>query len=477
MSLTTLQGMIIKLILGLSLAVAVLLGGCSSQSNATISISDQSLQIPPKPAQQVSEVSPPNVIQQLRQLTEGYQPQVSILSPKPDEVLNTDQVNLQFQVNGLPLFNDPDLGMGPHLEVILDNQPYFMVYDLSQPFTLQDLEPGTHTLRVFAARPWHESFKNEGAYVQTTFHVFTKTDTNTPNPALPLLSYSRPTGTYGAEPILLDFYLTNAPLHLVAQESAEDDIGDWRIRCTVNGESFVVDRWQPIYLKGFKKGKNWVKLELLNENGEPIKNEFNTTVRVFNYEPNGQDTLSKLMRGKLTLAQARGMVDATYTTPEPEQPTEPQPTETAPVEPSPEPSLTTPAEAPEPAALPEDSLETASSNDSTTNQPEPVTEVSPNLAQPETPAEILEAPIDASPVPNSEPEINAKTMAEEAQSSSPEVESASPSMTVPEAETPTILENSIEVEDSIEEGDKSMSDSTDSSQTDRSPAEEPTVVE
>jgi hypothetical protein len=70
-----------------------------------------------------------------------------------------------------------------------------------------------------------------------------------------VLTYSRPTGSYGAEPIMLDFYLTNAPLHLVAQENPDDEIADWRIRVTVNGESFVLDRWQPVYLKGFKPGK------------------------------------------------------------------------------------------------------------------------------------------------------------------------------------------------------------------------------
>jgi hypothetical protein len=44
------------------------------------------------------------------------------------------------------------------------------------------------------------------------------------------------------------------PLHMTAQEDPKDDIHDWRIRCTVNGESFVFDEWQPFYLKGFEPG-------------------------------------------------------------------------------------------------------------------------------------------------------------------------------------------------------------------------------
>lgn len=268
----------------------------------------------PQLAGPLSEVAPPLVIQKLSQSLEGYQPQVAIISPTADEVLQSTTLSVRFQVQDLPIFKDPDLGLGPHLHVILDNQPYKAVYDLNKPLVLEDLTPGTHTLRVFASRPWHESFKNEGAYAQTKFHVFTKTDDNNPSPSLPLLTYSRPTGSYGAEPIMLDFYLTNAPLHLVAQESAEDEITDWRIRVTANGQSFVIDRWQPIYLKGFKPGESWVQLEFLDEQGNPVKNVFNNTVRLIKYEPKGKDTLSKLVRGELSAEAARGIVDPNYKT-------------------------------------------------------------------------------------------------------------------------------------------------------------------
>ncbi len=279
-------------------------------------------------SQKITEVSPPPVIQELREALEVYQPQVAIASPQPDQVLQDDTIKVSFQVKDLPIFVDPKLGMGPHLEVILDNQPYTMVYDISQPLVLSDLTPGTHTLRVFAARPWHESFKNQGAYAQTTFHVFTKTDENNPDPTQPLLTYSRPTGTYGAEPILLDFYLTNAPLHLVAKENPQDGIADWRIRCTINGESFVIDRWEPIYLKGFNPGKNWVKLEFLDDKGNLVKNVFNSTVRAIAYEAKGQDTMSQISTGQLKTADVRGIVEQNYTAKIPDAPS---PKEEAPV--------------------------------------------------------------------------------------------------------------------------------------------------
>ncbi len=260
-----------------------------------------------------SEVAAPDVIQALRPSLDAYQPQVSILSPQVDEVLQDNTVKIRLQVKDLPIFKDPQWQLGPHLHVILDNQPYIAVYDLTKPLVLSDLSPGTHTLRVFASRPWHESFKNEGAYTQTTFHVLTKTEENNPNSKLPLLTYSRPNGGYGAEPIMLDFYLTNAPLHSVAETNPDDTMSNWRIRSTVNGESFILDRWQPIYLKGFKPGKTWVKLEFLDNEGQPVKNAFNTTIRLINYQPNGQDTLSKIVRGELTADEVRGIVDSSYT--------------------------------------------------------------------------------------------------------------------------------------------------------------------
>ncbi len=274
--------------------------------------------VAPTPQTKIVEVSPPAGIQKLRQAFDRYQPQVRILSPQPDETIEAETVKVQLEVRGLPMFQNPQLGLGPHLEFILDNQRAFEIYDLNEPLVLTDLLPGTHTIRVLAARPWDESYKNQGAYAQTTFHIYTKTEENNPERAKPLLTYNLPKGSYGAEPIMLDFYLTNAPLHLVAQENPDDNIVDWRIRVTVNGSSFVVDRWEPIYLKGFDPGVNWVKLEFLDEQGNSVNNVFNNTARSLTYQPRGKDSLSKLIRGELSSAEVRSLVNPNYPVPTPE---------------------------------------------------------------------------------------------------------------------------------------------------------------
>jgi len=261
----------------------------------------------------IAEVSPPERIQQLKPYLDVYEPQVRIARPDPDETITNATVQVELQVRDFPIYKDQSLGFGPHLHLFVDDQLHQAIYDADAPITLENLSPGTHTLRLLAVRPWGESFKNEGAYDQVTFNVFAASAQNNPDDSQPVLTYNQPQDRYGAEPILLDFHLHNAPPHLVAQ--ADATVVDWRIRCTVNGESFVFDRWQPIYLKGFKPGKNWLKLELIDETGNLIDNALNSSIRVIDYQPGGEDGLSKLVRGEISLAQAQVLIDPNYEPP------------------------------------------------------------------------------------------------------------------------------------------------------------------
>jgi hypothetical protein len=444
-----------------SIAIALLwsLWGCSDRIETSLP--------PEKPLSgssvvKLAEVAPPPVLQELRSQLDPYQPQVAILEPKAEEVLSDTTVSVKLQVKDLPIFKNDELEMGPHLHLILDNQPYQAVYNADEPILFENLEPGTHTLRVFAARPWHESFKNNGAYAQTTFHIIAPTNSNALEVTKPLLTYSRPKGSYGAEPILLDFYLTNAPLHLVAAENPDDDIEDWRIRVTINGQSFLVDTWQPLYLTGFQPGKNWVKLELLDEEGNPTENGFNTTVRLIDYEPNGQDTLSKLVRGELSVADAQGMIDPNYIPPappeevptveeEPPQPdifSEPAVEETQPIEPelvqpppaeeSPEPSEIEPSPPTETPAVEEESA--------IKEPPAPGIEETPAVEEVPLPTPI-EPSVEVVPLPEVEPSPPAETPAakEEAKIEEIPVPGVEEMPAVEEVPLPTPIEPPVEV--------------------------------
>ena len=96
------------------------------------------------------------------------------------------------------------------------------------------------------------------------------------DPAKPLLTYSRPKGEYkdaDADPIMIDFWLSNAKL--------KGDGGEYRIRYIVDDDDArFIDKWEPIWLSGWVGGKHTVRLELLDKDGRPVENGgYNTTAR------------------------------------------------------------------------------------------------------------------------------------------------------------------------------------------------------
>ncbi|MGR3274021.1 hypothetical protein ACSYAD_02815 [Acaryochloris marina NIES-2412] len=304
----------------------------------------------------IVEVSPPETIQKLRSKMDRYQPQVKILSPAADQLLKDDSVSVRFDVKDLPLFKDAKLDLGPHLNVLLDNQPAQEVYDLNQPLVFKDLAPGTHTIRAVATRPWSESFKNSSAFAQTTFHVFTKTEENNPSTDEPLLTYGQPQGVFGTDTVLIDFFLSNVL-------EKDSNSRNWQAQISVNGSKFHIDEWQPFYVQGLKPGKNWVQMQLMDRQGHKIENAFNNTIRIVELTENGNDTLSQIIRGDLSALDAGGIVDPNYKRPQPPVKPAPSPapvlipapeaakpskTETPKSEPVPAPVLKQPAATPKP---------------------------------------------------------------------------------------------------------------------------------
>jgi hypothetical protein len=249
----------------------------------------------------LSETSAPVVITQLNQAA-ATAPQVYIVSPRPEEVIADTTVAVQLQVAGTPIFKNAQLGLGPHLHLLLDRVPTESIYDLNTPIMLSNLSPGTHTLQVLANKPWHESWKNSQAFAQVTFHVLVKS-TDSPNAQVPQLISVQPTEV-GAEPWLLDFYVANAPSHVDAQHPLRS-IADWRVRATVNEQSFEVNRDEPLYLRGLRPGVNVLKLEYLNAQGQVA----DSALRVVKYQPNGNDGLSRLVRNELSIDQALTLFD------------------------------------------------------------------------------------------------------------------------------------------------------------------------
>lgn len=192
---------------------------------------------------------------------------LTIASPKEGEVVAGPDLAVSFDLQGYAVAQK-----GPHVHLILDNEPYKPVYDVSQPFVLKGMKPGNHTLRAFPSTAWHESQKVPGAFTQVNFAVGQADGGPKLDPSAPTLTYSRPKGEYAgtdAQRILLDFYVTNATL---------SETG-YRVRRTVDGQSALLTRWEPTYLEGLASGSHTIKLELLDARGRAVPGPYNVTER------------------------------------------------------------------------------------------------------------------------------------------------------------------------------------------------------
>lgn len=240
-------------------------------------------------------------------------PTLKIVSPADGSTVNSSTVKVKLELAGDLKGYKPGMNEGSHtgnhIHVILDNQPYEAYYNLDQEFELRNVADGVHTLRVFPSRPWHESYKNDGAFKMVKFTVKngggdaekpattatgeTMANANTAkptpegkemkestagevDPTKPLLTFSRPKGEYkgaDASDIMVDFWLHNAKLI--------GDGGDYRVRYTIgNGEPRFIEKWEAIWLSRWPEGKHTIKLELVDKDNNVVENGgYNTTSR------------------------------------------------------------------------------------------------------------------------------------------------------------------------------------------------------
>ena len=229
-------------------------------------------------AQRLQEVPPPAAVQQLQAALADRAPQVRILAPAAGALLGGEPWTLRLQVDDWPLVDAGALGLGPHLLVQIDGGEPLR---LTRPeATLPALSPGSHRVTVVAARPWGEAVKSPGAMAQIVVHRTAANPLSLPPVGTPQLLPVSPPPAAAAEPLLLDWLLVDAPL-----QHLRDDDARWRLRVTVNGDSFLVDRQTPLWLRGWRPGTNAVQLELLDGRGEPLNPPFNSLVQEVRLDP------------------------------------------------------------------------------------------------------------------------------------------------------------------------------------------------
>lgn len=255
----------------------------------------------------LTETERPNPIVEMMALRGNQDkaaPTLKFIEPTNGTTVNSSTVRVKLELGGELMgykpMKDMQTGMGNHIHIILDNQPYEAFYNLDGAFELKNVADGEHTLRVFPSRPWHESYKNAGSFQMVKFTVkngdadTSKPTTTNSNQTMsegkemkestagaidagkPLLTYSRPKGEYkgaDADAIMIDFWLSNAKL--------TGDGGEYRVKYSVNGgEAKFIDKWTPIWLKGWANGSHSVKLELVDKSGNVVDNGgYNATTR------------------------------------------------------------------------------------------------------------------------------------------------------------------------------------------------------
>ena len=226
------------------------------------------------PSGRLQEVAPPGAVQQLRETLQRYQPNLRLVTPTDDSVINADTVELILDVKNWPISRDDQLGLGPHVVVQIDNQPPRQLYELEAnrvSVRLNDLAPGSHRFSAWAAYPWGEAVKTPGANLQGRFHLWQRVEGTQPENNAPWLVPVTNSANTALQPLLLDWIIWNAPL-----QNLRDGDGRWRLRLSVDGDSFLVDQQEALWLKGSSSSSgNLVQMELLNGVGEPITPEFN----------------------------------------------------------------------------------------------------------------------------------------------------------------------------------------------------------
>lgn len=228
----------------------------------------------------LQEVAPPLAVQQLQEALDGRRPQLEILSPADGALLPEGPWTLRLQVEDWPLVDAGPLGLGPHLVVQLDGDPPLPLVSTSA--TMRPLEPGSHRLTVYAARPWGEAVKSPGAQRQIRLQRATANPHSLPAPGSPQLIAVSPRGRQASTPLLLDWLLLDAPLQNLRSGDAS-----WRLRVSVDGDTFLVDQQTPLWLEGWRPGSNAILLELLDGLGEPLQPPFNSLAGEVILEPDG----------------------------------------------------------------------------------------------------------------------------------------------------------------------------------------------
>ena len=105
-------------------------------------------------------------MQQLRQNLQRHHPSLRLSDPSNDSIVSSDALELRFEIEDWPLSSDPELGLGPHVVLQIDNRAPLRLSESNGNLLkvrIDGLEAGSHRFRGWAAYPWGEAVKSPGA--------------------------------------------------------------------------------------------------------------------------------------------------------------------------------------------------------------------------------------------------------------------------------------------------------------------------
>jgi hypothetical protein len=299
----------------------------------------------------LQEVAPPGAAQQLSDQLRSKQPQLSVVSPKPGSQVGAGDWALQLRLDDWPVLESSELGAGAHVVVQLDHQEPQRIFATDSKglisVSMPALTPGSHHLSAFAALPWGEAAAGKNARIQWQLYRGLATPEALPDLDAPQLVAIAPQQLAAGAAVPINWFLFNAPL-----QHLRDGDEQWRLRLSLDGSSVVLDRAQSLWLKPLKAGEHFLKLELLDGDGNPLQPAFNSLVQELRV-PVSRAGAPALFSSRLSADQLAELSDPNYQpTPEPE----PEPAADPEPEPTPEPAAEPEAEAEaktEPAAEPQ----------------------------------------------------------------------------------------------------------------------------